>query len=271
MQDTTKCKICNAESKYVFSKNILNKHDGHYYKCSSCNFMQLDNPHWFEEAYSHAITELDIGLVYRNLILKEKTERLINWFFKKKINRALDFGGGYGMFVRMMRDKGYHFYRQDSYCENIFAKHFDIEDINDKSFDLLTAFELFEHLVDPQEELKTMLSFSNLIFFSTELQPKNSQQLENWWYLTPETGQHVAFYTEKSLNLLAESNNLFYFKIDNGLHLFSKENINHKKLKFLMCDKKIPNFLSKIFHPKSESLLQQDYQFVLNKINDRKN
>ena len=270
MQDTTKCKICNDESKYVFSKTILNKHEGHYYRCSSCGFMQLDNPHWFEEAYSDAITELDIGLVYRNLILKNKTEKLIGWFFKNKINSALDFGGGYGMFVRMMRDKGYNFYRQDSYCENIFAKHFDVNDIDNISFDLLTAFELFEHLVDPNQELKIMLKYSNLILFSTELQPKESDKIKDWWYLTPETGQHLSFYTKESLKILAEMNNLKYFEINNGLHLITKENINHKKLKFLMSDKNIPNLLSKIFLPKSKSLLQKDYKFILNKINDRK-
>ena len=54
------------------------------------------------------------------------------------------------MFVRIMRDKGFNFYRQDIHCQNLFAKHFDISNIKiTEKFDLLTAIEVFEHLEDP--------------------------------------------------------------------------------------------------------------------------
>jgi len=38
------------------------------------------------------------------------------------------------VYVRLMRDEGYNFYRQDVYCENIFAKSFDVEDLKEKKF-----------------------------------------------------------------------------------------------------------------------------------------
>jgi hypothetical protein len=54
----------------------------------------------------------------------------------------------------MMRDKGFNFYLHDTFCNNLFAKHFDISDLpNYNSFDLLTAFEVFEYLENPIDEL----------------------------------------------------------------------------------------------------------------------
>src|ERR1700744_2069789 len=140
------CKICEHPVSLLFNKKILGKYDVGYYQCSHCGFMQTEEPYWLNEAYQNAITALDVGLASRNLILAPMVETIIKAFFNSN-GMFLDYGGVYGLLVRMLRDKGLQFYREDKFCENLFAKSFDITDFpGTPPFELVTAFELFEHL-----------------------------------------------------------------------------------------------------------------------------
>lgn len=245
-----KCKICQTNSKYLFKTKVLNKYEVNYYQCPNCEFIQTDTPFWLDEAYSHAITELDVGLVYRNLQSSESVEKLIvNNFNQHKT--FLDYAGGYGLFVRIMRDKGFDFYRQDKYCENIFAKLHDIVDLKSiNKFEVLTAFEFFEHLEDPLSEIKTMLSLSDNIIFSTELIPENKiSNQSDWWYFVPETGQHIAFYSTKTLDFIAHKLHLHFYS-QNNLHLYTKIKLENNPFLFPKVSKKL----------ELQSLIMPDYK-----------
>ena len=61
------CKICNSKIAKLFQAEILNKYKIEYYRCNRCAFIQTEEPFWLQESYSNAITNLDIGLVGRNL------------------------------------------------------------------------------------------------------------------------------------------------------------------------------------------------------------
>ena len=89
---------------------------------------------------------------------------LIHFFFDAKA-RFIDYGGGYGPFVRRMRDLGYNFYWTDRYCQNLFAKGFVADARFSRKFELLTAVEVFEHLVDPWEEIQAMARLCDNIFY----------------------------------------------------------------------------------------------------------
>lgn len=241
------CKICANKSTPIFKAKILNKYDVQYFKCSKCEFIQTEKPYWLEEAYTHAIADLDVGLVYRNLDYTDQIYTLItnNLNLKKKY---LDYAGGYGLFVRIMRDRGLDYIHYDKYCENIFAKNHGIKDsaINSK-FEGLTALEVFEHLEDPLNDIKEMLLLSDTIIFSTELIEKHDiQSAEDWWYFVPETGQHIAFYSPKTLKVIAKKLALSTFSKGN-LHLFSKRTL--KRNPFLIKNKNI----------KLDSLLNHDF------------
>ena len=47
-----------------------------------------------------------------------------------------------------MRDKGYDFYWQDIYSKNLYAT--DFEYTKNTKYEMLTAYEVFEHLPDPR-------------------------------------------------------------------------------------------------------------------------
>lgn len=218
------CKICQHATIHQFVTRVLDKYDVHYYKCPRCSFLQTEYPFWLPESYEEAITDLDIGYVARNISLSEIVTSVIKLTGNTR-GRFVDYGGGYGLFVRLLRDKGFDFYRQDTYCKNIFARNFDVKDRPlPEKFDMLTAFEVFEHLEDPLSEIEKMFEYADTLLFSTALQPNRSLTNPNeWWYIAPETGQHISFYHRSTLEYLAQRFQCNLYTDGSGLHMLTKE------------------------------------------------
>ena len=263
------CKICNSETKELLTEKVLKKYYVKYFQCSSCKFIETENPYWLEEAYSSAITDLDIGLISRNLFYLPEVKKIINKFFSIN-NKFVDYGGGYGMFVRLMRDSGYDFYRQDLYCQNLFAKHFDICDLpQGTNYEMLTAFEVFEHLENPIEEIEKMLSYSDSILFSTELHDDIPNPTPStWWYYVPETGQHISLFSKRSLEVLAERFKMNYYNHIN-IHLFTKKTIDKKAFDNVFKNKSsLRKIIDSFKKPESilPSLLPRDFELIKNKL-----
>lgn len=173
--------------------------------------------------------------------------------FKDKYN-FLDYGAGYGIFVRMMRDKGFEYSWYDKFCKNLFALDF-IGDLK-KQYDLLTAFELFEHFNNPIMEIEDMFSVSPNIIFSTTLLPTPTPYPSEWWYFSLNSGQHISFYTKKSLNIIAKKYRKHYIGFNN-IHIFSENKIPIFKLWIAI---KFANLINKAV--KYDSLIQKDYKSI---------
>lgn len=261
------CKICKSSVEKIFSKQILKKYNADYFKCTNCDFVQTSEPVWLEEAYSSAITSLDIGLLNRNLRMLDVIPKIIDSCFPDaKI--MLDYAGGYGVFTRFMRDQGYDFYRQDIYCENLFTKYFDITDIKNTKFDVVTAFEVFEHFADPLPEIEKLFAYSDNFIISTILIPGSIQELENWWYLSVETGQHVAFYSSKTMQYLAKKYNKNYYAKGESLHVFTSRTLNQDQVDYALNDKTYKSLLFGLYKKpfnykiRRDSLIEKDYQYI---------
>lgn len=253
------CRICNNLCKTLFEKPVLKKYQTKYYQCINCGFIQTETPYWLEEAYVSAITSIDIGLLYRNMYNLPVTSAIIYKYFNS-MGKFIDYGGGYGIFTRLMRDKGFEYFRQDIYCDNIFARHFDVTELNsDNKFEMLTAFEVFEHLPDTQKGLEEMLNYSNNIFFSTLLVPPGLTD-SNWWYFSPETGQHVSFYSKKSLAILAKRNKLNFYSNNVNLHLFTTNKINPSLFRLLTRYKAAKLYCH--LRGNRKSLLNRDFEYL---------
>ena len=251
-----KCKICDSLITSIFDKaKVLGKYEVAYYQCNRCGFVQTQDPYWLEEAYSNAIGYNDIGLASRNLIQLELARTVIALFFSRR-EQYLDYGGGYGLFVRLMRDKGFDFYLHEPNCENLFAKTFDIELPTDLKFHILTAFEVFEHLADPLAEIEKMLKLSPNIFFSTALLPKSSPRPSQWWYYSLDGGQHVSFYSRASLNYLADRLGVRVYSNDHSYHLLTNKKIS-PNIFALGMRMKISRVINQFI--RQPSLLSRDY------------
>jgi hypothetical protein len=255
------CKICRAASTPAFTAKILGKYDTVYYRCASCGFMQTEEPHWLKESYASAINEIDLGPVSRAISGAKLIEGLILSSFDKDA-KFIDYGAGYGLLVRLMRDRGFDFYWRDLYCENLFAKHFVGKP--GMKFELLTAFEVFEHLDDPLSEIQIMRDLSDNLLFSTLLVPERVKVASDWWYFGPEHGQHIAFYTVPTLQAIANRFSLHLSTDGIGLHLLSQKPISDRIFRFFVRDTRWSGLARWMLRRRmrKQSLLLDDFRAV---------
>lgn len=221
-----RCKICQNETSTFARAQILGKYTIQYYACPICGFIQTEQPYWLEEAYATPIGVADVGLLGRNIVMSRILKALIVGFFRQD-GRFLDYGGGYGVLVRLMRDLGYDFYRSEPFCENLFAQGFDAPALASPqpAYELITAFEVFEHLVEPGDSIEQMLGYGSSLLFSTLLVPPARPLPGDWWYYALAGGQHVALYTRQSLVFLARRYKLRLYSNGTALHLLTPRRI----------------------------------------------
>ena len=193
------CRVCKKECEEKFEGLILGKYKVKYYFCPNCEHLQTEKPFWLEEAYKDSIAPEDTGILQRNLNNRVAAASVLSCFYDID-KKFLDYAGGYGVFVRLMRDVGFDFVWADKFSQNLFARGFEYK--QDDKIDLITAFEVLEHLENPVEELKKMFDISSDILFTQNILPLPVKR--NWWYYAPSGGQHISFYTNKTLDFIAD-------------------------------------------------------------------
>lgn len=226
------CHICSSISGVFAQAKILGKHTIQYFRCSTCGFIQTETPYWLDEAYSKAISDIDLGVVNRAITCARFTQFLLLKGYDVR-RPYIDYGGGYGMFTRLMRDLGFDFYRYDTYCQNTLAIGFDAEPVPNKQYELLTAFEVFEHLSEPIRDIEHMLSYADNLLFTTELVPAHLPKPGEWWYYSLPSGQHIAFYTYEALAVIARRYSLNLYSNGSSLHVLSKKPLSPRLFKLL--------------------------------------
>lgn len=237
-----KCKICASECQSLSQARILQKYDIRYYFCSVCEFLQTEPPYWLTEAYADAINRYDTGILSRNIRLSAVVAVLIYFLFSSQ-RRFVDYAGGYGLFTRLMRDRGFDFYWSDPYSQNLLARGFEYGSTQG-DIAAVTCFEAFEHFADPLSEIERIIAISPNIIFTTALTPEPLPKPQEWWYFGLEHGQHIAFYRPKTLRLIAERFHLEYHTNHQGLHLFTRPGLRPQ---LLPCDLHSLSRLGEVF------------------------
>ncbi len=255
------CSICSADTEFFGSATILKNYKAEFRKCVSCGFIFAVNPVWLDEAYSSVISLSDVGLVERNLWFAKVSSSLISVLFNAN-GRFIDYGGGTGLYTRLMRDAGFDYYWYDSRCQNIFAEDFALNSCDSGQFELLTATELFEHLTDPHQTMSELFGLSPNILFTTLLLPYHPPRLDDWWYYGLEHGQHISFYTRKSLQKIADKYGLRFISNGHNLHLFCKKEFSNIIFK-IITSSLFSSLVMQVM--KRESLLSADYERVRNR------
>ena len=251
------CKICTSLAKKKFQAKILNKYFISYFYCQKCKFLQTEEPFWLEEAYKVPINDSDTGILSRNIWFRNISTSIIFFLFNNK-NKFLDYAGGYGIFVRMMRDSGFDFYWKDKHTKNFFAKGFEILN-NSKKLEMLTCFEAFEHFEKPIQEIENLLDFSRNILFSTELTPKTVPNPNDWWYYGLEHGQHISFYQRETFEFLAKKFNLFFYTNGQNIHMLSQKKLSNLVFRTLV---KTSNYISLVIRKKMSSFTWKDFETI---------
>ena len=217
------CKICNQPSQHVFKATVLKKHEINVFKCNSCEFVQTEDPFWLKEAYQSAIGKTDTGILVRNQKMAATTTLLLRSYFRSN-ERFLDYAGGFGLLTRTLRDYGLDFYWLDPYSPNILSRGFEHKE--NTQYEAATCFEGFEHFIKPLEDTEKIFSFTENILFSTNLIPQKTPKPNEWWYYAFHGGQHVSFYTPKSLATIAKKFNKNFYTNNRNIHLFTRKKLN---------------------------------------------
>ena len=247
------CKVCGTPSDLFGETEVLRKYRVQYFRCGMCGFIQTESPDWLEEAYSSAIARQDVGIMQRNLVNCEVTSGVLNLLFPQ-MSTAVDYGAGHGVLVRLMRDRGFNFFWSDLHATNDYARGFECQD--GSTYDFLTAFEVLEHLTDPVADLSKLMNLSENVFVSTFLVPQPAPGISDWWYYVPTTGQHIAFYTTKSLRILAARFGRHLLSVG-PYHLFTKE--PKSALLYRLATK--PRIVRMVNHAyRRPSLIESDFQ-----------
>lgn len=132
--------------------------------------------------------------------------------------RHLDFGGGTGLLSEMLRDAGWNSLSYDPFVDR------SVKTGELGAFDLVTAFEVFEHVPDVRRlvgELSSLLREDAVVLFTTlvserELRP---DMRITWWYASPRNG-HISLFTRDALFYVADRVGLSFASFNDGFHAF---------------------------------------------------
>jgi SAM-dependent methyltransferase len=131
--------------------------------------------------------------------------------------RHLDYGGGNGLLAKLLQEAKWDSTSYDPFVD----RNLGVEQLG--KFDLITAFEVFEHVPDVRQlmsNLRSLLAPNGLVLLSTLLSDGNIQpdQRINWWYASPRNG-HISLFSRSSLATLAQSSGLNFASFSDGLHV----------------------------------------------------
>ena len=222
--DSQSCSVCGSQARIRFSASVLLRYQASFFLCPTCGLLFTPNPFWLEEAYNSAIAKADTGILARNVRLS----RIASCFlFSAGVGdrTCIDVAGGYGLFVRLMRDVGFDFLWSDPYCSNLFARGFEAD--QNQQATVATAFEVLEHVADPVGFIGDLFRSTKCEFLlcSTETFAGEPPAPQDWWYYAFSEGQHISFYQRETLAKIAGQLGLNLCS-EGNIHLFSRTRVS---------------------------------------------
>jgi len=248
------CRCCNGITDPVFTGMLFN-HAVSYFDCPVCGYVQTENPHWLEQAYAKAINVSDTGIMARN----QSNARIVlaTLMMLGELDGAVvDCAGGYGILVRLLRDYGINALWSDRYCQNLLASGFEH---GGEPATLVTAFEAFEHFVNPAEELDRLLTIAPNVLFSTELITCPAPQQAEWWYYGKEHGQHIGFFRIKTLKKMAKERGKFLVSNGTSYHFITNKPVNSFKWNLMI---KRNRFIPILIRGRLQSKVWSDHELM---------
>lgn len=220
--ENDKCRLCFGATSFKFKLMVLSKYNVYYCQCTTCGSLQTEYPYWLDEAYANnALSRFDTGAGQRS-INNFTASYIVSRIYQA--NNVLDIGGGDGLLCRLLRDYEINCFVKDKYANSTYAQAYVEHDF--LTPDLVLGFEVIEHFVNPSSDLGELFKMdAETVLLSTTTY---SNEGEDWWYLAPESGQHVFFYSVKALRIIAEGYG-YSFTRSGGFIVFSKNKSSFKQ------------------------------------------
>lgn len=215
------CRVCGALAEQ-FGVALVMRREVRYYECPACGYVQTEYPHWLQEAYGMPLNDSDTGIMVRNIANVKCVIATLLALHKTRA-QILDYAGGIGILVRLLRDAGINALWFDPHCKNVVARGFEYQA---EPIDFVTCFEAFEHFLDPAAELDRMLSIAPTVLLSTLLIPTPAPPPGSWWYYGLDHGQHIGFFRKSTLQTLAHERGKFLYTNGVDIHLISDQKLS---------------------------------------------
>ncbi len=215
------CEICGGKQRKIFDATVLGKLSVGYFICDSCGFVNTEEPYWLAEAYASALADSDTGILGRAHSHARLVSSLL--LLAGARGKVLDFGAGYGLITKALRDIGHDCYWYDRYAENIFARGFEGSVTVDR-FDAIVCLEVIEHLRRPRHELRELIEAvkPDTLVVSTLTYDPLLRPDASWWYLGLEHGQHISLFALRTMDELAKKLGYHYASCGTGFHVLTR-------------------------------------------------
>jgi SAM-dependent methyltransferase len=198
----------------------------YYALCGACGFCFAPELYqWSLEEFEARIYNADYARLdpdYKEVRPRNNAAYLRAMFPDRSVAiRHLDYGGGNGYMAELLRQAGWNSRSYDPLAD----RGVTVSALG--RFDLITAYEVFEHVPDVQalmSSLGELLAPNGLVLFSTLLSDGHIQSGRriNWWYASPRNG-HISLFSRNSLATLARAHGLHFHSFSTGFHALFTE------------------------------------------------
>lgn len=212
-----KCLLCESEKI-----EPIEGYERHYLvKCKNCDFVFIRRIPTLQELNDYY--EHYASAHYLSPITVMRYHKLLDEFEKyRKTGKILDVGCGIGLFLNIAKERGWEVYGTEFSADAIkickekgITMHggiLDSDNYEEEMFDVITSFEVIEHINNPLEEtahIQKILRKGGLFYCTTP----NFNSLMRYYlkadYNVIEYPEHLSYYTSKTLTFLM---NKFGFK-----------------------------------------------------------
>jgi hypothetical protein len=190
----------------------------YYSRCADCGFLFAAEMHgWTREQFLERVYNDDYILCdpdYVETRPRANADFLLH-YFKDGGFTHLDYGGGNGQLSRRLTEAGWS---SVSYDPLIDAQR------PAGPFDLVTSFEVFEHVPDVQQlmsDIDALTGDSSVVLFSTSISDNvvNPAARLTWDYAGPRNG-HISLFSRSSLQVLAKRYGYAFGSFNDQIHCF---------------------------------------------------
>lgn len=195
-----------------------------YHRCDDCGFIfTRDFDHFTQQDWAQAVYNDDYIVVdpdYKS-VRPFLSCGMIESQFSRSDTVGLDYGAGSGLMAATLRERGWVYDAYDPFGATSITPE------RRGSYNVCSAFEVFEHMVDPVGELSSILSLCSpgrlaLIIGTNASDGVVSEATRlSWWYAAPRNG-HVSLFSKESLRRMAGRFGLDYATFGISTHYLTR-------------------------------------------------
>lgn len=185
-------------------------------KCQTCGFVFSQRNPTEKELSDYYAKYSYSDNYYLSPLTSLRYERLLDEFaLYKKNNRILDIGCGNGQFLEVAKKKGWEIWGTEYSKEAVLQAqkkglnvlHGRLDEVLDDlpKFDVITSFEVIEHIINPESEIdlmKNILGPGGVVYITTPNFNSVLRYLLKQRYDVITYPEHLSYFTRKTLNYL---------------------------------------------------------------------